>query len=174
MAAGNCREAVQALLDGRWNDWAGLPANCELRTLQEELGGSTVLDQHDDLGRDRIDCTRSSVNDEPITAWHIGETIQLIECDLLGTPRAAPASVSDTIHRLDVRWGVATLENGEWVMPARGLALIVTSSGKVVGARGFPPTSLADYIARLRPQQDTSLLPRPASPAFAPLEGDDT
>jgi hypothetical protein len=157
--AASCDTAMQALLDGRWLEWRGLPGDCSLSALDRLLGGSTVLDAEDALGAERTRCTRSSMNDAPLVVWHRGDELLLVELDMLSAPAKAPVLGDETVHRLDVAWGAATLKGGEWVLPERGLALLVTSSRKVVGCLGFAPVSLERYVATLRPQREMQVPP---------------
>lgn len=157
--ATSCQRAIAALQQGRWQDWHGLPPDCTLAGLDALFGGSTVLDIETLLGQERIDCSRSSLNEAPIIVWHRGQDVLLIECDLLQAPAAAPSPSDATIHRLDLWWGAAHLAGGEWLMPDRGLALTVTSDDKVVACLGFAPTSVDGYIAKLRPERTMPVPP---------------
>jgi hypothetical protein len=159
--ADTCETAIRALLDSRWLDWHGLPEDCTLAVLDRMLGGSTVLDDDDVLGTERTSCTRSSMNDAPVLVWHRGDELLLIERDLLSAPEKAPSLTGETMERLDVAWGSATLKSGEWVLPQRGLALIVTSSRKIVDCFGFAPMSVERYVATLRPRREMSVPPPP-------------
>lgn len=73
------------------------------------------------------------------------------------TPFAAPdLGVPDA--RLDTVLGPLTVTGGELVYAGTGLALRVNvSNGVLLGVRGFAPTSVADYVARLRPLLDADL-----------------
>jgi hypothetical protein len=54
--------------------------------------------------------------------------------------------------KLDWTWDVVAVPGGEWVWPDRGLTLALDRSGaKVVKAWFYPPTTAADWSARLRP-----------------------
>ncbi|HJW10891.1 MAG TPA: hypothetical protein VJ598_03835, partial [Albitalea sp.] len=76
------------------------------------------------------------------------------EPDVL-TTLGAPAA------RLDVNWGVAPLPAGEWVYPARGLAVVVSPQGKALRLIGFVPTSLDAYERDLRRNPKPSPMPAP-------------
>lgn len=155
-----CDTAIRALLDARWADWPGLPADCTLAALEALLGGSTVLDADAALGTEGRACTRSSLNDAPLVAWHDeGRRVRLVELDLESDPRPLPGFAGG--QRLDVPWGTSMLQGGERVWPERGLALVV-AGGHVVAALGFAPTSFDGYAATLRPHRSAAVpMPRP-------------
>ena len=155
-----CDTAIRALLDARWADWPGLPTDCTLAALEKRLGGSTQLDAEAALGTDAIACTRSSLNDAPLVAWHdAGGRVRLVELDLESDPRPLPGFGGG--HRLDVPWGTTMLQGGERVWPERGLALVV-AGGHVVAALGFAPTNFDDWAATLRPHRAAAVpMPRP-------------
>lgn len=156
----DCAFAIHALADGRWRDWHGLPADCSLATLARLHGGSTELEDSV-LGADGTACTRSSMNDAPLIAWHRGDELLLVEMEMMEAPKATPEPGQDVTYTFDVRWGVTILPGGEWVIPGRGLALVVADDDQVVSALGFGATSIARYEAMLRPRRDLSITPRP-------------
>ena len=154
-----CESAMRALLKGHFRDWNGLPGECSLSAIDRLLGGSTVLDAHVGLGDDRTSCTRSSMNEAPLLVWHRGERVLLVELDLLSAPMPAPELGNEAVGRLDVPWGPGTLDGGEWVLPDRGLALVVTPNRRVVACLGFAPTTVERYVAELRPRRELTVLP---------------
>lgn len=146
-----CESAMRALVEARWPDWHGLPADCTLATLEQMFGEAAVLDAGCRLGDGSTICTRSNLSDAPILVWHAGQDLLLVECDLAANPAKPPAG--DRIHRLDTWWGAAHLEGGEWVMPERGLALVVTPEGGVLSCLGFAPSSFEHFTRALRPRR---------------------
>ena len=74
--------------------------------------------------------------------------------------QGAPEGASGifTVDFRDPHRGI--LAGGEWVVPGRGLALIVVPSGRVVGCLGFAPTDIGHYAARLRPSRARRIMPR--------------
>ena len=158
--ASTCDAAMRILADGRWLEWHGLPADCTLATLEAACGRSTVLDAETALGSERVACTRSSMNERPLTAWHRSQQVLLVEYEIPEPSVGAPAFDDADIHRFDVAWGSGILAGGEWVVPGRGLALIVVPSGRVVGCLGFAPTDIGHYAARLRPSRARRIMPR--------------
>ncbi|MBZ9935660.1 hypothetical protein LB518_05115 [Mesorhizobium sp. BR1-1-16] len=154
---GSCADAVRALLDGRWEGWAGLPADCSLVALDRSFGGSTELDHQAVLG-DGTQCIRAALETAPVVVWHTGGRPLLVECDLTSRPRPAPEAGDGRVVRLDVVWGASVIEGGEIVMPDRGLAIIAAPQGDAVGCLGFEPMPIERYLATRRPRMT---LPRP-------------
>ena len=152
-----CSAAVMALLNGDWAAFAGLPAECSLSSLVAQFGPAQTLDPTTRLGAEGTLVTRSSLANAPITAWHDGDRVVLIECDLLSAPLPAPVFDAETMVRRDVEWGVGVLAGGEWVAAARGLALIVTPLGTVTASLGFAPTTLEHYLATLKPRRGVTV-----------------
>jgi len=152
-----CGDAIRALLAGRWEDWAGLPADCSLADIERSFGGSTELDHRAVLGAG-TECTRSTLEGAPVLVWHRGGAPLLVECDLASRPRPAPPAEGSAVFRLDVVWGASVLKGGELVLPDRGLAVIIVPGGDAVGCRGFEPMPIERYLETRRPR---SALPRP-------------
>lgn len=153
IVADPCSVAIMALRRGDWTAFAGLPAECSLHTLEAEFGPSRMLDPTTLLGAEGTVVARSSLTDAPITVWHDGDRVLLVECDLLGTPLPAPVFDEQTMVRRDVEWGSGTLPDGEWIAAGLGFALIVTSIGRVTASLAFAPTTLEHYLAALQPRR---------------------
>jgi hypothetical protein len=159
----DCAMHLRALLDGRLSNWRGLPPNCTFSAIAKAFGGVSTLDASARLGGNSVACTRSSAEDAPLTIWHSGETVLLVESDLLSAPSQMPKFDPAGVHRMDVEWGAATLEGGEVLIAERGLSLIVADETNVVACYGFSPMSVQDYLAmrRVRSQRLSPYPPRP-------------
>ncbi len=165
----DCDVAMRALAEGRWPEWRGLPGGCTLAALDAAFGGSTVLDAETTLGSERTVCTRSSMNDLPLTVWHQAQQALLVEYEIPESPVEAPTFGKATVFRFDVAWGLGILARGEWVVPDRGLALIVRPDGNVVGCLGFTATDIDHYAAALRPRRNARVMPQPRHVQGSPL-----
>jgi hypothetical protein len=146
----DCTMHLRAFLDGRLSNWRGLPPDCTFSAIAKSFGGVSTLDASARFGGNSVACTRSSAEDAPLTIWHSGETILLVESDLLSAPTPLPGFDPAEIHRMDVEWGAAKLEGGEVLMAERGLSLIVADETNVVACYGFSPMSVEDYLATRR------------------------
>jgi hypothetical protein len=144
-----CAAAVRALSEGRWGDWRGLPETCSLAELSGAFGGAVMLDRVAHLGTDGVACSRSALAQAPVTVWHDGERILLVDIDFLSGPVSAPALVGTGSRRLDLPPLHAAA--GEHVIANLGLSLLTTGSGKVVACRGFAVMPLERYLAGRRP-----------------------
>ncbi len=142
-------------LDG----WRGLPAG--LRVADAAF-----------LGADPARALTGTVGDPPRTArwlpcasstyrhgmriWVDYDDIVLIEGDHPMSDADALVAAPDLGEpdaRLDTVLDTLVLDDGELVYAARGLALRVNpGNGLLLGVRGFVPTSVDDYVTRLRPQ----------------------
>ena len=147
-----CATALRALLGGDWAAWTGLPADCSVAALEAEFGPARVLEPVASIGDDGTSCARSTLSDAPITFWHDGERVLLVEADLLSNPLPAPPFDARTMQRRDAPFGVSVLVGGEWIDAGRGLALTVTPAGKVVRSLGFARLSLERYLSTLQPR----------------------
>jgi len=163
----DCAMHLRALLDGRLSRWQGLPPDCSLSVIANIFGGVSTLDASARLGSKSVTCIRSSAEEAPLTVWHSGETILLVESDLLSAPARMPNFDPAEIHRMDVEWGTTTLEGGEVLIAARGLSLIVTDDVNVVACFGFSPMSAHNYLAtrRVRRQYLSPLISQPTNGA---------
>jgi hypothetical protein len=163
----DCAMHLQALLDGRLSRWRGLPLDCSLSAIAKAFGGVSTLDASARLGGKSVACARSSAGDAPLTIWHSGETILLVESDLLSAPTPLPGFDPAEVHLMDVEWGAATLEGGEVLMAERGLSLIVADETNVIACYGFSPMSVEDYLAtrRVRSQRLSPHVPLPVDGA---------
>lgn len=163
----DCAAKLRELLDGHLTNWRGLPPDCSLSAVANTFGGVSTLDASAQLGTRPVTCARSSVEEAPLTLWHSGEAILLVECDLLSAPARMPSFDPAEIRRMDVEWGAATLLGGEVLIAARGLSLIVTDDANVVACFGFSPMSVQDYLAtrRIRRRRLTPYVPQPTNGA---------
>lgn len=162
----DCATHLRALLEGRLSDWRGLPPDCSLSAVAKAFGGVSTLDASARLGSRSVRCARSSADEAPLTIWHSGEAILLVESDLLSTPTRMPSIDPAGIHRMDVEWGAAMLEGGEVLMAERGLSLIVADKTSVIACFGFSPMSVQDYLATRRIRTE-----RLSPHALRPIDG---
>lgn len=163
-----CAKALRRLQAGRWEEWRGLPSGCSFAEIEQDFGGSSVLDTVAHLGAEAIACTRSTLQNAPAIVWHAGDEPLLVEFDMLSAPLPAPDFDPRDTHRLDAVFGASTIAAGEAVMPARGLSLIVTTGNRVVACRAFAPMSIDLYVATRLPPVERPRPLRPAHPGATP------
>jgi hypothetical protein len=152
-----CHDAISQLLKKELASWHGLPPHCALDALAAlELGEDETSAV---LGEARAPATfrraRAASYGETWTIWLRGGNLVRISVrlpalsDVPGLTRALGAPEG----RLDA-WRATVAERSpeaEWVWPARGLALVMsTDRSNVMELVVFSPTTLEEYRARLR------------------------
>jgi hypothetical protein len=152
-----CRDAISQLLKKDLASWHGLPPHCALDALAALEFGEEETSAV--LGEARAPATyrraRAAGYAETWTIWLRGEMLVRISVrlpalpDVPGLQRALGAPEA----KLDA-WRATVAERSpeaEWVWPARGLALVMSSDrSNVMELVAFPPTTLDDYRAQLR------------------------
>jgi hypothetical protein len=89
-----------------------------------------------------------------LRCWMDGDAVRVLE-GLRPRPDGEQAVAPDLgapAARLPIALGLHIVDDGELVYPERGLAVRVNPpNGILLGLVGFAPTTLSDYVARLRP-----------------------
>lgn len=151
--------------------WRGLPAGLRLDDLDDLLGFDPGFRLRGERGDPSVTCpwvpVTSDVFDGGLRLWLEGDLVVLVEgvhpLDSSREFTAAP-QLGEPEGVLDSFLGPLALDGGEQVYAARGLAVRVNpENGLLLGLVGFRPTTLEDYVARLRPVQS----PTPLVPAGA-------
>jgi hypothetical protein len=152
--------------------WRGLPSGVLLADLGDLLSFDPDFRLEGEIGDPPTRCfwvpAASDVFDGGLRMWVDRGTVVLVEGvhPMSASREFGPApDLGEPDGVLDCFLGPLTLDGGERVHADRGLALRVNpENGLLLGLLGFAPTTLEDYIARLRPVQK----PTPLVPAGAP------
>lgn len=152
-----CADAIRNLADGKIAD-ARLPPNCTVAAATRAIDAlARARDATGALGSDRVQvrwrAIETGIAGDRLRLWHDGEHVLAVEIEAprpaggwdalraaLGAPDAKLAYWDDVVESKD----------GQWVYPARGLAVFTTlASTEVARVVAFPSTTLAMYQARL-------------------------
>ena len=153
----SCATAIRNLAAGKLAD-ARLPAGCTLAEATGALDGlAGARDAVGALGTDRVQAKwraiEAGVAGDRLLLWHDGARVLAVEVE---APR--PAGGWDALRKAlgapDARlayWdGVVEAKDGQWVYPARGLALFTRlAETELARAIAFPPTTLDRYRSHL-------------------------
>lgn len=152
-----CSAAIRNLANGRIAD-ARLPSNCTVADATRAIDAlARARDATGALGADRVQvrwrATETGIAGDRLRLWHDGEHVLAVEIEAprplggwdalrtaLGTPDTKLAYWDDVVESRD----------GQWVYPARGLAVFTTlADTEIARVVAFPPTTIATYRARL-------------------------
>jgi hypothetical protein len=152
-----CATAIRNLAAGKVAD-AQLPAGC---TLAEAVAALEPLararDASGSLGSERVQVKWRAIDrgvaGERLLVWHDGTHVLAVELEgphVAGGWDALRAALGEPDAKLAYWNGVVEDAQGQWLYPARGLALYTklaaTELGRVIA---FPPTTLDHYRNRL-------------------------
>ena len=138
--------------------WRGLPA-----VVLADLGLQGAPRERGERGDPPVSsqwCAAAQGCFEEGVRWWLGSSgaIEVVEGSLPASPRGDPVVapvLGEPAVRLDTMLDVLVLAGGELVYPERGLAVRVNpENGLLLGLVGFAPTTVADYVRRLRPVQE--------------------
>lgn len=153
----SCATAVRNFAAGKLAD-ARLPASC---TLADAAGAIDALararDATGSLGTDRVQAKwraiATGVAGDRLLLWHDGTHVLAVELEAPHPPGGWDAlrqSLGAPDARMSYWDGVVEAKDGQWVYPARGLALFTTlADTELARAIAFPPTTLDRYRTHL-------------------------
>lgn len=163
MTTSTCEDARRAIEARRFIGWRGLPEACSPADL---FGIPT--DEH--WGTRRLGKVSARQRLLDVTGYHrpllsVREDVVVLfdgaYPELDGGWDALRADLGDPEAKLDYRDGTITIAASEWVYPARGIAVFVSSdASRVYHVAVFAPTTLDAYQERLRPNYAETRLPR--------------
>jgi len=152
-----CTAAIRNLADGKIAD-ARLPSNCTVADAARAVDAlARARDATGALGADRVQvrwrAIETGVAVDRLRLWHDGEHVLAVEIEAprplggwdalriaLGTPDTKLAYWDDVVESTD----------GQWVYPARGIAVFTTRADtEIARVVAFPSTTIATYRARL-------------------------
>lgn len=151
-----CKQALTAFVERRLAEWTGLPPGCRLDDLtasaplaNEGIGSGVVG------GRPlQYRMVVASGYPRPVRAWLDGDALVILDAeypDPTGRLVTEIERLGEPEARLDTTWEVLELRGAEWVYPSRGIAAFVNPDNRIVlRLVGFGPTTLPDYLGRLR------------------------
>ncbi|MBE9183027.1 hypothetical protein IQ268_31320 [Oculatella sp. LEGE 06141] len=164
-----CEAALHQLAEQDWSHWQGLPP-CTVSTVTQVFPLAS-----DAIGLGRVgeqtahfQMLRVPGYAQPVRLWFTGnEQVLLLDVayPFSSGLDALLAQWGEPDARLDARWNVVTLPQGEWVYAQRGLALWINPENQVLlHMAAFTPTSLRQYSRLLRlnltqRRLSTSILP---------------
>lgn len=164
-----CAAAIRNLADGKIAD-VHLTADCTLADVGAVEGLAAARDAVGSLGVDHVQvrwrAIDSGIAGDRLRVWHDGELVLAVE---LEAPRvdggwdALRAALGAPDAKLPYWDDVVLASDGQWVYPARGLALYTTlDDTEVARVVAFPPTTIDVYRARLaRASEPPRELPEP-------------
>jgi hypothetical protein len=152
-----CATAIRNLAAGKIAE-ATLPATCTVAEATAALAGlAQARDATGTLGTARVQVRWRAIDTgiagDRLRLWHDGSNVLAVELEaprpaggwdalraVLGAPDAKLAYWDDVVESKD----------GQWVYPARGLAVFTTlADNEVARVVVFPPTTVETYRARL-------------------------
>ena len=153
-----CQKVLKAYARRDFADWRGLPADC---TVDEVLHVFNAQDEwigSGNLGLDAVSanyryCLVPSFN-APVRVWFVPKRVLQLEAenppdDL--TTTALESALGEPLAKLDSYFGVALIEQNEWVYPERGIAFNTQSEGTgITRLCVFAPTTLESYRHKIR------------------------
>jgi hypothetical protein len=165
-AENSCKAALRVFADKTFDQWRGLPSGCKLPEIMTifslfNKGVSTGF-----LGHKKIQYRMLVLEGylRPIRAWFEGDTLLMLdaECpELPGGGLTLMKQLGKPDVKLDFYWNVLRLKRGEWVYAKRGIILFINPGNNILlRLLVFPPTTVDDYMTRLRLDQ-----PRRESPS---------
>lgn len=166
MQTDTCEAALDKLVAKDFAHWTGLPATCTLAALARyEVGQqeSRAL-----LGTERITTyyrrAKAPAFTEVMKVWLRDDKIAQISIALpdLGDARALVRTLGAPDGKLDAYYGTTPQlsKEAEWVYAQRGLALVLSFDRAVATeVIVFAPTTLDDYVKRLRYHEAPRELP---------------
>lgn len=154
-----CTAAIRNLADGRLAD-ARLPPNCTVADTTRSIDSlARARDAIGSLGADRAQvrwrAVGTGIAGDRLRLWHDGEHVLAVEIEI-EAPRPVGGwdALRTALGAPDVKlayWDdVVESRDGQWVYPARGLAVFTTLADiEIARVVAFPPTTIATYRARL-------------------------
>ncbi|HVV83884.1 MAG TPA: hypothetical protein VHE35_12505 [Kofleriaceae bacterium] len=153
----HCADAIRNLAAGKIAE-VHVPAACSVAAAGGALEGlDRAHDAVGSLGADRVQvrwrAIDSRVAGDRLRLWHDGEHVVAVEVE---APRpdggwdALRAALGAPDAKLPYWDDVVEVADGQWVYPARGLALFTTlDDTELARVVAFPPTTLDAYRAKL-------------------------
>jgi hypothetical protein len=156
MHTNDCSIAIAGFASGDPSQFLPLPASCTLADVGAHLQSLDTA-THGELGEASHPTEIrwfSSAALPKILVWFdaAGHVIRL-DADMppSGSVAAYVKALGEPEHRLDYKWRASTLERGELVWLAHGVAMVAAPNGNgLIRAAVFVPANLADYRAKLR------------------------
>lgn len=152
---------LHALAAAKIDAWAGLPPDVTLEVIRISLPVVPDMSGHGRLGASGRSFAWVAAE---ASAYEGGLRIYVDDDDRVvlvdgrdpvtdsGAPLIAP-DLGDPDAVLDTTIGPVMVTGGERVYSGRGLALQVSpGNGAIVAVFGFAPTTIGDYLQRLRPE----------------------
>lgn len=161
-----CDAALRALGAGALGDWRGLPVGCTAADLGRVFTGGG-----DPPGNGRLSTRptrfrnyRADGQPQPLQVWFDDDDrailITWIQPSVVGPVKELLATLGAPEAKLDPSIGYHA-DAHQWIYAGRGLTLYVREhDGTLARASAFPPTTAADYEARLGAHDQREYLPR--------------
>jgi hypothetical protein len=158
-----CEDAKRAIVARRFVGWTGLPADCKPDAMfgvpfDAKEWPSRMLGKKS-THWSAIDITGYY---EPTISVRNGAIVLFdgMNPELDGGWPPLAADLGQPEAKLDWYRDVVLMKEGEWVYPARGITIFGRAAGNAaLHIAVYPPTTLADYEANLRPDLRTTLRP---------------
>ena len=153
----DCRTALEAYVARDFDAWVGLPRGCGVSDVERagiRLAGGAFGSLGSSHRQVEYHVAALGPAAGPSRVWNLDGELVLLDTDMPAVEGAA-AALQDALgppeRRLDAEWDVLTLEGGEWVWPARGLAAVVNEpAGAIIRLAGFTPVPFGEYVEVLR------------------------
>lgn len=152
-----CTVAIRNLAAGRIAE-TSLPPNCTIADATRAIDGlARASDAIGSLGSDRAQARwraiETDIAGDRLRLWHDGEHVLAVEIEV-PRPVGGWDALRTTLGVPDMKlayWDdVVESKDGQWVYPARGLAVFTTlADTEIARVVAFPPTTIDAYRARL-------------------------
>lgn len=152
-----CTAAIRNMAEGRIAD-ASLPPSCTVADATRAIDAlARARDATGSLGSDRVQMRWRAIDagiaGDRLRLWHDGEHVLAIEVESprpVGGWDALRAAIGTPDVKLAYWDDVVESKDGQWVYPARGLAVFTTlADTEVARVVAFAPTTISGYRARL-------------------------
>jgi hypothetical protein len=152
-----CTAAIRNMADGRIAD-VSLPPSCTVADAAKAIDAlGKTRDAVGALGSDRVQARwraiETGIAGDRLRLWHDGEHVLAVEIEAprpAGGWEALRAAIGAPDAKLSYWDGVVEVAEGQWVYPARGLAVFTTlADTELARVVAFPPTTMAAYSTRL-------------------------
>lgn len=152
-AADLCQGRIEQLLRRELAGWEGLPQACAEQDIARWLplrSGEGIVHLGSELVQYRFRAVEAAGFTEPVRLHFRDRALCLVRTGLWSTDRAECERLLRDLgappDRLNLVFGMGIIADGEWVYPARGLALgVIPDTGLIASLAAFPPCSLNTY-----------------------------
>lgn len=153
-----CRIALQLFAEKQFVNWRGLPRGCSLTdvTAMFSLLNQGVGVGHLGRRQRQVEFRMLQIKgyQRTVRAWFDAKQLAMLDAEHPGLEQqlsSVLASLGEPEAKLDFYWDVLEIKKGELVYASRGITFFTDPSDhRVLRLLVFPPTTLDDYIEKIR------------------------